>query len=97
MKKPKSKTLDVIKYEIIKLFGEKKMNQKQFKATFIANFLSTWLVNNMEDHISKGKHKELEDNMPIEDAMYLANQAYSKLCLFELDEKLSREDSLLTD
>jgi len=96
MKKPKSKTLDVIKYEIIKLFGEKKMNQKQFKATFIANFLSTWTANNMANNISKGLDSELED-MPIEDAMYLANQPYSKLCLFELDEKLSREDSLLTD
>ena len=73
------------------------MNKKEFKAIFVANFLSTWLVDNMEDYISRGLDSKLEDNMPIEDALYLADIAYNKLCLFELDEKLSREDSLLTD
>lgn len=53
------------------------MSKKAFKENFISTFLASWCASHWDDYCSRGLRKELE-NPPIEDAIFLANKAWTK-------------------
>jgi hypothetical protein len=53
------------------------MDEKSFKANFITTFLATWVANNYDECCMRGQHERLSDP-PVEDAEFLANEAWNR-------------------
>jgi len=54
------------------------MNEKEFKNSFVSTFLATWSANNFEKCCSTGTQERLS-NPPVEDAFFLADEAWNKI------------------
>ena len=53
------------------------MNEKTFKDNFISTFLASWCATHYNDYCMQSKQEQLE-NPPVEDAIYLADEAWKK-------------------
>ena len=49
-----------------------------FKMQFIASFLAAWCANNYDDYCARGWTGKM-DHPPVEDATYLADQAWKEM------------------
>ena len=63
--------------ENIKINKLKKMDKQTFVNNYISTFLATWTANHYEEYIMNNKHGDL-GKPPVEDAMFLANEAWDK-------------------
>ena len=50
-------------------------SETRFKEWFVANFLSTWCANKMDEYCLFGQQKAL-NHPPVEDAEFLADEAW---------------------
>ena len=53
------------------------MDKKTFLNNYISTFLATWTANHYEEYIMNNKHEDL-GKPPVEDAIFLANEAWKK-------------------
>lgn len=54
------------------------MDEKNFKEQFKVTFLATWAATNYNDYCMNGIQEQLS-NPPVEDAIFLADEAWQKL------------------
>ena len=52
--------------------------EELFKTQFIASFLAAWVANHYDMACARGEHDKLS-NPPVEDARFLADEAWQRL------------------
>lgn len=55
------------------------MNEEQFKAAYITNFLATYMAKHYVEDCMNGHSANRHKNQPIEDAEYCAREAWKQL------------------
>lgn len=55
------------------------MNEQQFKAAYITNFLSSYMAGRYDDDCMNGHPNQPYNHQPIEDAKFLADKAWKQL------------------
>lgn len=58
---------------------QKAMNEAQFKAAYISQFLASYMAGRYERDCQEGHIGKPYDHQPIEDASFLANKAWEQL------------------
>lgn len=53
------------------------MTEREFKDRFVASFLAAWCAENYASACSRGE-QHLLSNPPVEDAVYLASEAWDR-------------------
>lgn len=53
-----------------------RLNERQFKTQYIANFISTWVANNHDDYCARSKHSQLANPHITEEADLLSHSAW---------------------
>lgn len=62
------------------------LTKEEYIEQFAVNFVSVWAARNYDDYCMRGLHKQLE-NIPIEDALFLAERSWDKFHEFAHGEK----------
>lgn len=66
-------------------------NKETFIVSFMSQFIASWAGHNYDDYCCSGRSGDLCDNMPVEDAEFLAQQAY-RIIIKQKKETISKED-----
>lgn len=56
------------------------ISETQFKTIYISTFLASYMSRHYDEDCMNGHVAKREKNQPIEDAIYLADLAYRRLC-----------------
>ncbi len=55
------------------------MNEKQFKAAYVANFLSSYMAMRYDEDCQNGHPNQPYNHQPVTDAVFLANCAWDQV------------------
>lgn len=55
------------------------LDEKTFKTTYIATFLASYMAVNYDNDCINGHEQKRDENQPIEDAIFCADQAWRKI------------------
>lgn len=58
------------------------LNEKEFKANYIATFLASYMASRYERDCAEGHRGNPAQNQPVDDANYLANEAWK--CILDI-------------